>query len=120
MRLISLIVMVWLVLYSANSRAEGWSTKDTKLGVAALVVTVVDWGQTLNIVDRPGYFEHNLMLGRHPTRAEVNQHFLLTTLLVGSLAHFIPKYRTEILAVYVTVQTINTVRNYSIGLKVSF
>lgn len=97
-----------------------WDNKEVALGVTALALHVIDWKQTQMIVKTPGYYEQNLLLGKHPSMSAVNTHFLISGLLVAGLAHFVPEYRKEILSVYVVVQTVNTVRNYSIGLRVKF
>ena len=33
------------------------------------------WGQALDLIERPGYFEKNPLLGEHPSRAAVNMYF---------------------------------------------
>lgn len=114
------ILIAVMAGYTANAQSANWSTTDRNLAVASAVLTVVDWRQTRNLVGREGYYERNLIMGKNPSIHEVNRHFLGVSLLLAGLAHFVPEYRTEILSIYVGVQTINTVRNYSIGLRMNF
>ena len=119
---ITVIAVILFLLFGATfAQAREWDKTEMALGAAALTLNVIDWRQTRHITQEPDrYYEKNVLLGENPSRSNVDRHFLITTLVVGGLAHFIPEYRKEILSVFVVVQTVNTVRNYSIGLRVRF
>ena len=116
------IAVILFLLYGATAaQAREWDKTEMALGAAALTLNVIDWKQTRHIAKEPEtYHEKNVLLGSNPSPSNVDRHFLISTLVVGGLAHFIPEYRKEILSVFVVVQTVNTVRNYSIGLRVRF
>jgi len=66
---------------------------------SALLLHVVDWGQTLWIADpKNGRTETNLILGEHPSRGEVNQYFLLSGIAHVAIANWLPT-KTELFGI---------------------
>lgn len=114
--------MLLFFLFARNVQAQTeWTPTQIKMGAAALALHTVDWGQTRHIAKNPDHFrELNPILGEHPSLGQVNRHFIISGLLVAGLAHYLPQYRSNILKIYIGIQTINTIRNYHIGLKMDF
>lgn len=68
-----------------------------------MALHVADWGQTLDIADHPErFYERNPVLGRHPSRGEVNRWFLGTALLHPVVSYVLPKPYREVWQ-YVTI-----------------
>lgn len=82
-----------LLLLACPSHAGEWTKADTAREVAYLALHVVDWNQTLYIVDHPREFhECNPILGSHPSRGEVNGYFIATGLLHPLVSYGLKKY----------------------------
>ena len=101
-----------------------WSTADT-------VVTTMDWGQTLDIVDRGDtYHETNFYLGDHPSRGKVNTYFFIANAFQWGVSWALPtdaellgfrfNPRRAFQVTWATVETTTVAHNYAIGLRFSF
>jgi hypothetical protein len=106
----------------AQSERE-WT--DVQVGLAAVAMTLrfVDWGQTLDIAERwptTTYSEKNPFIGPYPSRGDVNRFFIVSTVLMGAFAHYVPQYRTAILSLYIANGAYYTKKNYEIGLRINF
>lgn len=115
------IAAIAIVLSLAQpARAQDWNDGDRALFATAMLLHVLDWGQTLHIVDDPRFYERNPILGRHPSRGDVNAYFAGTALLMFTLAHVLPEYRRPLLWGYVAVGATVVGQNFGIGLRVRF
>jgi len=86
-----------------------------------MVLRTMDWGTTLDMVDRPEYYETNPILGKHPSKGNVNTYFACSMLLNYLLADFLPSdARTFWLGLNIFVSAIMVENNYSIGLRMNF
>ena len=90
MRLLRSLAAVLLV---ANLQAsEPLSRADLIREGTVFATTLVDWGQTLTIADNPyALREQNPMLGPHPTRGDVNRHFLASLALHLIILRLLPE-----------------------------
>ena len=102
--------------------AENWTWTDTALETTYVALTVVDWGQTRNIVNSGGkYSEINPILGKHPSMGEVDT---LTPSAV--IAHALiamalpPRYRRYWQFFFIGAEGIVVLNNYKIGLHIDF
>ena len=102
--------------------AENWSWTDTALETTYVALTVVDWGQTRNIVNSKGeYSEINPILGRHPSMGKVD-----TLIPAGIITHGLiamalpPKYRRYWQVFFIGFESANVISNYQAGLRVDF
>jgi hypothetical protein len=123
MKKILLILLAVMTLHiPAQSHATEWSTTQKGLLVTALTLHTVDWGQTRTISLNPNkYYETNPILGRHPSTDRVNVYFAATALIIPTLAHLIPDWRSEILMLWVGVEATVTSRNkFVLGIKTSW
>lgn len=117
----SILTIFLALFFTIPCKAESWSKEQKQLASIATTLHIIDWSQTRYIAKHPHkYSELNPFLPDHPSLKQVNQHFLLTGLATGLLAHYIPKHRTTILKTFVVIQTINTSRNFLLGVKMEF
>lgn len=102
--------------------AEDWSKTDIAFEAAYLTLHVVDWGQTLDIVNRhETYHERNPILGKHPTREQVNTYFALTALAHIAIAHWLDTpYRNYFQIATIALEVAVIDNNYAIGLRMAF
>ncbi|MFM1991288.1 MAG: hypothetical protein RJA99_4245 [Pseudomonadota bacterium] len=107
-------------LLVSGARAQDWTATDRALLGAALVLHAADWSQTLRIIDTPGMYETNPVLGRHPSRGDVNAWFFGVGLTVSLLAYALPDYRRQILGTWVTVGLFYVAHNAGIGVRIGF
>jgi len=106
----------------ANDWNNEWTTADKQRQLALTGLFVVDWGQTLNIADNPEKFsEHNIFLGKHPSRNRVNTHFVLAISATWVAAFNVePEIRSKIQWLAIGYQSLNVLRNHKIGLRIKF
>ena len=109
--------------------ANTWDKEETTIATIFTVATVVDWGQTRDMVKRQTQFkkgdvryeETNIILGETPSMNAVDNYIPLaigSTLLV---AHMLPKkYRKSFLYLATMVEFMATTNNHQRGLKVDF
>lgn len=111
-----------LLMLSPAVKASEWTTQNTQFEIAYLAIHLADWGQTLDIVDRPyDYNESNHYLGKHPSRGDVNRYFLLVGAGHYLVSNFLDnEYRLAWQQTTFVVQLSMVLRNASIGLNVSF
>jgi len=80
---------------------------------------VLDWRQTLDIHNHPGAYEQNSMLGMHPSRQRINNHFLTLALLHPAIAAILPRpYRQAFQYLYIGIETGTVGHNVAFGLHV--
>jgi hypothetical protein len=111
-------------ILQCNAHAfEPWSTRDITLELAYVSVAIIDWAQTRDIASerRPGIYETNLILGRHPDKQTVNKYFLLTTLghvaLAGALNN---PYRNWLQYAGIGVELYCIRKNIALGIRMDF
>jgi hypothetical protein len=120
-RLILLLLLCPLIPAQPWAAAP-WETTDVVFEGVYLTLHAVDWGQTLDIASRGDrYHERNPLLGRHPTRGEVNTYFALTAAAHVALAHWLePPYRAYFQLFTIALEASVTAANYRIGLRTAF
>ena len=69
---------------------DPWSGADIALEAVTVGLFLVDWGQTLDITERDGYYEKNAYLGKDPSRGKVNKYFALSCLAHGLVTWALP------------------------------
>jgi hypothetical protein len=120
MRLLGII----LVLLSLNAHAETreWTSEEKLWGATTGVLLLGDWATTNNMTRRysENYYEHNPLLGKHPTANTVNLYFLVVTPAVFLAADYFEDYRKEILQATSALELIIVGNNLRIGLHFQF
>jgi hypothetical protein len=121
----ALICLVFLV--SATVHASDWTTGDTVRESIYMTLHTIDYGQTRYSAKHPhdanqkGYKEDNPFLGNHPEQYEISRYFILTGVLHVGISYLLPReYRVPFQYVTIGVESIYVLRNYSIGVKISF
>lgn len=88
--------------------------------IAASALLAADWLQTRYIARHPDqFFEHNPLLGRHPSIGRVNTHFLGAFLLGYTLTQW-GYCNRSCYSVFIALEGANVARNFSIGIKFEF
>ena len=111
-------VFLILLLSCGGAHAGEWTRADTAREVAYLALHVVDYSQTLEISDNPNrWYEKNPIIGKHPSRGEVNTYFLITGLLHPAVAYVLPKpYREIFQYSTIAIEIYCVGNNYSLGI----
>jgi hypothetical protein len=94
---------------------------DYGLAVGSTALLVADWSQALRIADNPRrWYEHNLLLGRHPSEGRVNTVASLVVVSNGG-ALLLPKIPRRIWYAAVTALEVFVVaHNLSLGVSIGF
>ena len=118
MRLIAFIMAI--LLAPSAYAADKWDTTDIALGVSALALTIMDYGQTRYISDNPEQFtERNPLMGKHPSRDDVNLYFAGAAVVGLAVAHFLPsEWRKVWLGGWIAAEGITVYHNDLIGVGV--
>lgn len=113
------------LLIPACCQADEWTKADTAREVAYLILHVVDWGQTRNIVHRyqqgEDFWEANPILGKHPSIKRVDSYFSFMMVAHVAVAYVLPRgWREGFQYTTTGLKTGLVISNNSIGLKVDF
>ena len=120
LRLNKFIIIALLLLPSSLYGSE-WSKADTVLQSAFVCIALIDWGQTLEIVDNENYYETNTILGEHPGRSDVNIYFASFIVLHSVGSYIIPsEYRKYWQSFWIGFGLNNIRHNNAIGIKLNF
>ena len=96
---------------------------ETDIVLGGLVVGsfVLDYAQTLYIIDDDGLVESNPILGRHPTKTQLQAYFVASGLAIGTIATLMKKpNRRWFLVGVLAVQTYATISNRKLGITLFF
>jgi len=111
------------VILSMSSMAfsDEWTLQDTILQVSIIGLIAVDWMQTLTFIEEDGYYETNPILGKYPSRGEVNVYCAASILITTGIAYILPKpYRTIYQSIAIGVEMEAVKHNYQIGVRINF
>ena len=116
--LIILSVGIFIILTGCAT----WTKEQVLLQGVASTLKIIDWGQTLDIADKPDrYEETNPILGKHPSRAEVNRYFGYSVGTQLLITHLLPsEWRKFWLGGWIGVSGYYVNHNYGVGLRVNF
>lgn len=85
-------ILILMGLSGTSPAADwSWSKEDIAREVLSAGLTVLDWGQTKDIVGR-GRIELNPILGHHPTNRAVNNYFTGVIVLHPLISAALPAY----------------------------
>ena len=124
----SLLCGVLLAVAVADSSAaprwwekNDWTHTDTALQLSYTALHIADWGQTLDIENHPDRFETNPVLGRYPTRGEINTYFASTLALHWLIARLLPqKWRSQFQLGTIALEFDVISDNHSAGIRLNF
>lgn len=81
----------------------------------------MDYKQTLDIKNHPGYSEINPLLGAHPSDARVRNYFIGATVAYGAVSYLLPpEYRSAFQWGAIGLETAVVLHNHGIGLRMTF
>lgn len=114
--------------HASESVDSSWQPHQIALGAAALALHVIDWGQTRQVARShepgytgPTYIERgpvaSSVIGSTPSRGQVDAYMVVTGLVMGAAAHFLPEYRTALLAGFGAGKLAVVIHNRAIGVQ---
>lgn len=130
--------MLMLSVANIAYAADEWSTESKALASVFTVATVIDWGQTRDIVknnkdicvtydddswecDYAYYEKTNIYLGKKPSLGKVDTYMPVAILATLGIAHMLPeKYRSKFLYGMSFLELGTIYNNKKIGLKINF
>ena len=120
--MLKILLTCILVLNSLVASARDWSDDEKLWAVASTVVTVADWATTRDLTRRynQGYYEHNPILGKHPSTGRVDAYFGITIPVVLLIANELDEYRKPWLMSITAIEAVMVGNNLHIGLKMQF
>jgi hypothetical protein len=119
---ITSIFLLTLSTPPAGAR-EPWDKADKFMFMNFLALSVVDWGQTVDISKRPDeyYEKYNWILKGHPTTMKTHIYFASSILANYLIVDFLPKtWRKVWLGGGIALELFMTANNASIGLNMRF
>lgn len=110
-------------LGEAKAADTTWQPHQYALAAATLAFHIADWGQTRHIAVEPeNYYEKGLItrdvIGRNPDPQAVDLYMFGTGALFLATAHYMPTYRTAILAIWGSTRAHVVINNHQIGLRI--
>ena len=118
------IIIAFLLSFGVTVYAENraWTDEEKMWGVAATVFSLTDWATSSNMTKRynEGYYEQNPFLGRHPTTAEMNRHFIIGIPIIWLMADNLDEYRKPWLIGVTAIEAAVSANNLRIGLRIQY
>lgn len=118
----TLLIIIMLLIPVQSFAFDEWSKTDIALEAVYTTLHVIDWGQTLNIADNPyRYYETNPILGKCPSRSDVNVYMASSLVLHTIVTAVLPKeYRPWFQAVTIGIEGAMLINNFNLGIKTAF
>ncbi len=117
-----IIIMILLFPLSINA-ADKWTKTEIGLQALSTGLQIIDWGTTLDAAGRydEGYYELNPILGKYPSKGNVNTYFAISIASNILLSHFLSNDRRKWwLSGRIGISAYCVYNNYGIGLKINF
>ena len=114
------VLILWLGCTGLFASSP-WTKLDHTLQAAYTTTLIADWSQTLGIAEKPGGWEANPILGKHPSRAKINVYFTLSVASGYWLAdQLTPPWRRVWQVTVILFQVFIVQRNIELGYKFRF
>lgn len=139
MKLLIISLILFFSLINHAYAADKWDNEDLSLASVFTMATVIDWGQTRDIVKTnkkeglsAGYInnkwiteyphrETNLYLGKNPSMGKVDTYMPLAIAASLTAAHYLPeKYRKLLLYGLSLLELSVIYDNHQLGLRINF
>jgi len=117
----TLATLLLILLPCAAQAHDPWTRADTERQALDTGLVVLDWGTTLDIANHPGFHECNPILGRHPSRARINEYISAAIAADALLAYELPaawRHRWQWAVAAVEVAAVDN--NLGMGLRLRF
>jgi len=119
----TILAFLFFIVTNSALAWDSWTPEQRRWYMASNVLLVADWATTRDITRRydQGYYERNPILGRQPTKNQVDLYFF--SALIGH--YFLTDYlknenRTIYLQIVTTVEGAVVANNLRIGLRLRF
>lgn len=112
MRYLTFIIIAFFM--SSCSMVSNWSRSEKVLCGVAVTGTLADALITERMLDTGKYKETNRFLGEHPSDGELGAYDVLFAAGFLTLAHYMPKYRKQILAMWGFINWYSAYSNYKL------
>jgi hypothetical protein len=100
---------------------DPWTRTDTAFQAACVAADLIDWHQTRVLVSRPGLWEENPILGRHPSVQAVDRYFAESIVLGAAVSYLLPaRYRRLHQVFILSLEGICIRRNVKLGISIRF
>lgn len=137
-KIISLYLLIFFIPINTVHAGDEWNKEDLSLASLFTLATIIDWGQTRDIVknnedkcksladksvwcDYAYYEKTNIYLGKNPSIGKVDTYMPLAIISTLAIAHFLPKdWRKKFLYGMSFLELGTIYNNNKIGLKVNF
>ena len=131
-------ILIILLFIPSLLYADEWTKEDMSLATIFTLSTIIDWGQTRDIVknnkdkctpykngsrhcDYAYYEKTNIYLGKNPSMGKVNTYMPLAIIGIITISHFLPdNIRTKFLYGMSFLELGTIYNNHKIGLKINF
>lgn len=121
MKIWSRACFLGFALSAALAAHDPWTPTDTAFQAACVAADLVDWHQTRELLNRPGIWEDNPILGHHPSIQEVDAYFAASILLGAAVSYLLPRPYRRIHQVFVlSLEGVCIRGNVRLGLAVRF
>lgn len=120
--IISTMLAVSALLIISTSAYAAWSRPDTYREIASESLLFIDYSQTYNIANTPDrFYEHNPILGRHPSIGRVNLYFISSMILHPIISYILPsKVRPYFQYITIGIETSCIANNMRVGIGMRF
>jgi hypothetical protein len=118
------IVALFLLSLSTLSTAQlkvtpwnEWSTSQQVGYVAMITAHQIDWAQTRTALRRPGFYELNPLIGRHPSTGTLDRYFVASGLLLYPIPWICNACRRTV-PIVASILVLNISRNhFHVGIR---
>lgn len=115
------VITLVLLIVTPSFATDKWTKADTARQIAFTTLTVVDWGQTRYISKSDDFYELNPLLGKNPSRDEVDKHFLIAITAHAVISYLLPRdYRKVWQYIFIGTEGAVVTRNHAIGVRMDF
>lgn len=121
---------ICILLCAGTAHAQWFNKEETVAEITWQTLHILDWGTTLDIANHEGYYEVNPILGKHPTRTQINTYMFASAVLHPIVTYALPReaylfgkqFHPRRLFQYITIGMSGAcvVNNFSIGLRLDF
>lgn len=120
-KIIFIILLSITILYPlSHVEAGDWTKEDTLRQIAYSTVHIIDWKQTLYLVEH-NIPEGNPILGLYPSEGKVNTYFFTTLIGHTAISYILPpKFRKTWQYIWFVIEAGCVTHNYSGGVKFGF
>ena len=124
--LVGILFMIFTARYAHADDLTGkndnpWTVTQIVQESVTISTLLIDWHQTRQIADHPGYSERNELLGKHPEQPKINRYFGAVMIGQYLIADALPGYWRNSFLGAVTLTEIHVIgKNKQIGLSWSF